>query len=194
MTISWPYRSLLLALLLACAASAVEPCWALRDLAQAVASDDADRLARRADVALLRQSAATLLDAELRLQRQDDMGKSPLMAWRDYLEAKKNLDQEAKVLSQPKGLARLLLGELDNPAPRDPAADARWIAGAALNWIDPLTIRAELRNPATGWHTNLTFQRLGVFDWRLVGLSLPVEAILDRLVRERQLNLKKALP
>ncbi len=153
------------------------PLLAVRGFVAAAKSGDAARLERAVDFPAVRDALKPqLADAMAARARTDPRISETALAGLGALLAPAIADRAVDRLVTPEGIATLVrLGDGDgDAAPTAPASPARPAIGYDYRYVglDHFLVRVR-RADRPGRPTGLTFERRGLFGWKLVAIDLP---------------------
>lgn len=155
------------------------PLLAVRGFVAAAKSGDAARLERAVDFPAVRDALKPqLADAMAARARTDPRLSGTALAGLGALLAPAIADRAVDRLVTPEGIATLVRlggdGDGGDAAPTAPASPARPTIGYDYRYVglDHFLVRVR-RADRPGRPTGLTFERRGLFGWKLVAIDLP---------------------
>jgi hypothetical protein len=175
---------LLLAATLIAGAFGTAPFFAFRALKAATRVEDVGAITQLVDFPALRSSLTAQLDSQPVTAEPPSVWRDPLGAMRRALEPLAPPEPRVDRYLTPAGLYALTLGYApDRAPPVKPPPEKTWdrlVEAAAepipsLLYWGPNRVRLQVsrREGATGRPTVFTFERRGLFTWKLVHIGLP---------------------
>lgn len=185
MKLKWPYKLLLVTLLLAGTGFAVSPFIAMYALADSTKDNNTERWKAQVETAQLSEYTSKLLDGLLRVKMSLEMRSKKTdtaTAMQDYTFAQSGINRQSRKIVAPKGFAHLLCGEVarypEYPAQHDSEC---WALDGQLHWQSLTRVKVSYKNPESGWFSHLYLDRTGLFNWQVVDIELPVEEMIKQL-------------
>ena len=186
MTLNLPYKILSAGLVAGAGFFIASPVLSLNTLADKIVANDTVDWSARVNTENLLPYSKAILEGQLKVKLFNDKQSGHFRsAYEDYNFALGSVDRQAKKLVTAKGFKHFVCGELarfpDLPAKADSGC---WMMDASISWQSLTEVKATFVNPETQWQSVAVFKRLGLFNWQLDSVELPVEAMIARLDKQ----------
>lgn len=173
---------LLISLLMAGIVFSCGPWWALRNINEAVATNNVERWPQLVEHDNFESYTRQVLSGVIKVKMFAHFTHQPKAAMDEFQHNMKAMPQAVQQLITPKGFSHLLCGELFIEPLAKPAGNTDcWAMDGHLAWQSPVQAKVTFTNPKTHRQSQLTLARTGLFSWQAVALELPVDSMMGQL-------------
>jgi len=177
---SWPYRLLMVVLLVGTYGFMRQPAVLLDDLKTTLDSKDEEKWQALTATVEAEAVSKNLMEGLLRMKYAVDWNAGQQAdAMNSYYGALEQVGELSARLAGTAGFAHFICGDLANfPVLPDKNLTGCWLLEGDLTWRSPTQVQVAFVNPEQSWQSLLLLERDGLFVWHVAGVELPVEAML----------------
>ena len=177
---SWPYRLLVVVLLVGIYGFMRQPAVLVGDLKAALESKDEAKWQTLTAKVEAEAVSKKLMEGLLKMKYAVDWNAGQRAdAMNSYYGALEQVDELSVKLAGTAGFTHFLCGDLASfPVLPDKNLTGCWLLEGDLTWRSPTQVQVAFVNPEQDWQSLLLLERDGLFGWHVAGVELPVEEIL----------------
>jgi len=193
---SWPYRLLMVVLLVSIYGFMRQPVVLLDDLKATLDSKDEAKWQGLTATAEAETLSKALMKGLLKIKYAADWSAGKEAdAMNSYYGGLEQLNELSANLAGTTGFTHFICGDLSSfPVLPDKNLSDCWLLDGDLTWRSATQVQVAFVNPAQGWQSLLLLERDGLFAWHVSGVELPVKAMLAAYAKQLKAPLTQPSP
>jgi len=183
---SWPYRLLMVVLLVGIYGFMRQPAVLLDDLRTTLNSKDEEKWQALTGTVEAETLSKALMKGLLKIKYAADWSAGEeAETMNSYYGALGQVNELSAKLAGTTGFTHFICGDLASfPVLPDNNMTDCWLLEGDLTWRSATQVQVAFVNPAQGWQSLLLLERDGLFAWHVSGVELPVEAMLAAYAKQ----------
>lgn len=179
--LSLPYIFLFLLLVTGVYFFVRQPTILMDELRSSLKSHDEARWQDLIDNAQVPEYSKILMQSLLKMKYHFDWNAGQREdAMKTYYDGVEQLDDLSHQFASTKSFPHFICGELVNFSQRLNNDNGCWQLDGILQWMSPTRVKVLFENPGNGLQSTMTLQRIGLLDWQVEKVDLPVEKIFQQ--------------